>query len=143
MPTASLTSLRQTYPSYPHWDEVESFVAGVRALDPLFVLLFGSVAKGDFTQHSDADVLVVLEGPVDWLDVYAFSQGMVQPVVKTRAELGQQLEAGEPFYHEMLEDGLLLCQSGPAYEELQALARQARQALGLVRTRTGWRWGGG
>jgi predicted nucleotidyltransferase len=30
------------------------------------VLLYGSRARGDFREDSDYDVLVVLEGPVDW-----------------------------------------------------------------------------
>jgi len=38
-----------------------TFVATVRQLDPVAAVLFGSVARGDFTQHSDADVLVVFD----------------------------------------------------------------------------------
>jgi predicted nucleotidyltransferase len=30
------------------------------------VLLYGSRARGDFREDSDYDVLVVLEGPLDW-----------------------------------------------------------------------------
>ena len=41
----------------------------VQGLGPVLILLFGSVAKGEVTQHSDADVLVVVAEPVDWLRV--------------------------------------------------------------------------
>jgi len=62
---------------------VECFVEQVRRLDPLLVLIFGSVVTGEFTQYSDGDVLVAFGHPVEWETVYACSDGVVQPVVKT------------------------------------------------------------
>ena len=83
MVSASSASSQPSYLRYPHWPSVGRFVDGVKALQPLLLLLFGSVAKGDFTQHSDADVLAVFAAPTDWLAVYSYSDGRVQPVVKT------------------------------------------------------------
>jgi len=119
---------------------VERFVQGVKALQPLLVLLFGSVAKGDFTQRSDADVLAVFAEPTDWLAVYSYSQGRVQPVVKTLDEMRAGLEAGEPFFFEMLEDGIILYDTEETHWRLVILAQEARQRWGLVRVKGGWRW---
>ena len=44
---------------------VERIVDG---FDPIRVTLFGSRARGDYTQYSDVDLLVVLDGPIDLRD---------------------------------------------------------------------------
>ena len=44
---------------------VERIVDG---FDPIRVTLFGSRARGDFTWHSDVDLLVVVDGPIDPVD---------------------------------------------------------------------------
>ena len=61
--------LRNAYPRYPHFELIERFMDRVQGLGPVLILLFGSVAKGEVTQHSDGDVLVVVAEPVDWLRV--------------------------------------------------------------------------
>ncbi len=122
---------------------VERFVEQVRKLRPALVLLFGSVATGEFTQHSDADVLVVFQQPVSWEAVYACSDGVVQPVVKTWSELETKLKAGEPFYCEIAEDAQVLFDADGVYEQLKRLAATSRQDWGLKRTSSGWCWAGG
>ncbi|MFN3761688.1 MAG: nucleotidyltransferase domain-containing protein, partial [Anaerolineae bacterium] len=87
---------------------MERFLEKVRQLDPLLVVLFGSLVTGDYTPSSDADVLVVLRQPVDWETVYACSDGIVQPVVTTWEELLAQLDSGEPFFHEVITEGTVL-----------------------------------
>ena len=44
---------------------VERIVDGYH---PIRVILFGSRARGDYTQYSDVDLLVVLDGPIDLRD---------------------------------------------------------------------------
>jgi len=122
---------------------VERFIEKVRRLDPLLVLLFGSVATGEFTQYSDADVLVLFERPVDWETVYACSDGVVQPVVKTRDELAAQIAAGEPFFCEIVEEGQVLFDAGGVYAWLCRSVAAARERWGLERTVDGWRWAAG
>jgi hypothetical protein len=98
------------------------------------------VATGEFTQHSDADVLVVFQQPVSWEAVYACSDGVVQPVVKTWSELEAKLKAGEPFYCEIAEDAQVLFDADGVYEQLKHLATIAREQWQLQRTTGGWRW---
>lgn len=129
-----------TYLDYPHLDELTTFVKGVEALRPRLVLLFGSVATGEFTQRSDADVLVVFEHERDWLEVYQYSQGMVQPIVRTISQVEGLVLAGEPFYIQAFLEGIFLAGDRATYERLRSMVEDAISAHGLVRTERGWRW---
>jgi len=113
-----------------------SFVKGVETLRPQLVLLFGSVATG-FTQRSDADVLVVFERQTDWLDVYRYSQGIVQPIVRTIAEVENLIRAGEPFYIQAFLEGVFLAGDEQTYKRLRVLVDEAISAHDLVRTKHG------
>ena len=62
---------------------VERIVDG---FDPIWVMLFGSRARGDYTRHSDVDLLVALDGPVDPMD-------MRQTTVAIRRALGDLVVA--------------------------------------------------
>jgi hypothetical protein len=115
-------------------------VERAKRLDPLLVLLFGSAATGEFTQYSDADVLVVFEHPVAWETVYACSDGIVQPMVKTQNELTAQIAAGEPFFCEIVEQGQVLFDADGVYEQLRRHVAAARRHWGLEQTPEGWRW---
>jgi predicted nucleotidyltransferase len=139
----SLNSSRAVWRDYPHWPSVEHFVEQIRRLDPLLVLLFGSVVTGEFTQYSDADVLVIFEHPVDWQMVYACSDGIVQPIVKTWDEMVAHLAAGEPFICEIIEDGQVLFGADSVYERLRRHVADAYERWGLERTSLGWRWAAG
>ncbi|MEO0249415.1 MAG: nucleotidyltransferase domain-containing protein [candidate division WOR-3 bacterium] len=132
--------LKATYRDYPHWCEVQRFVKGVASLKPLLILLFGSVATGEFTQDSDADVLVIFDRPVEWLMIYAHSQGMVQPLVKTLDEVLAEIRHGEPFFIEIVEDGLALYDAGGIHQRLIGEAAKAKREWGLTRTADGWEW---
>lgn len=117
-----------------------AFVKGVKALDPSLVLLFGSVATGEYTQRSDADVLAVFDRPVDWLEVYTYSQGMVQPIVRTISEIERLVRDGEPFYIQAFLEGSLLHGDEATYRRLRTMVEEAITSHGLIRTERGWRW---
>ncbi len=136
-------SSRATCHNYPHWSSVERFVEQVRRLDPLLVLLFGSVVTGEFTQYSDADVLVIFEHSQTWEAVYACSDGIVQPMVKTQDELIAQIAAGAPFLCEIVGEGQVLFDADGVYERLRRHVDDARERWGLERTSAGWRWDAG
>lgn len=129
-----------TYLDYPHLDELMAFVKGVEALRPKLVLLFGSVTTGNFTQRSDADVLTVFERERDWLEVYQYSQGIIQPIVRTVAEVEELIRAGEPFYIQAFLEGIFLAGDRATYKRLRSMVDEAISAHGLVRTERGWRW---
>lgn len=133
---ARLAHVQERYPAFV---EVEEFVQRVAVRKPLVVLLFGSLATGQFTQHSDADVLIIFKRPVDWMAVYRCSTGRVQPLVRELGEALREIEAGNTLLIEAVEDGIPLLDRGGVYERLREACQEAKRRLGLVRERAGWR----
>ena len=83
------------------------------------VILFGSLAKGNYTPRSDADICIILHDddphrPMDRIPQYlaAFS-GAPVPVdvlVYTRAEVERMLGEGRRFVREALKEGITLAE---------------------------------
>jgi hypothetical protein len=80
---------------------------GVRA-----VVIFGSVARGDFNVWSDIDVLVVADGlpdrPLDRLAVLGSPEALVHPVAWTEVELRRELARSNPIVTEVKHRGIWL-----------------------------------
>ncbi len=131
--------LKQLQERYPGWGELESFVGKIAKRRPLLVLLFGSLATGEFTQYSDADVLVVFDRAVDWMAVYELSWGRVQPLVYAMGEALREIEAGNTLLIEAVEDGIPLLNRADTYELMREVSERAKSLLGLVRVGQGWR----
>lgn len=76
------------------------------------VVVFGSVARGDFNLWSDVDVLVVVAGAgddvVDRVRSAGRNIGLIAPVVWTPAQLRAQLHRRDPIAVESVERGLWL-----------------------------------
>lgn len=79
------------------------------------VILFGSVARGQASQHSDIDLLVVAPTAAPGYLRMArahearVSVGLpVTPIVLTPAEVAQRLAAGDPFVREIVQTGIEL-----------------------------------
>ena len=141
MPQTYSALLKRLSAKYVAWSEVERFVAAVQTLSPLLVLLFGSLAREEYTQESDADILVIFDGPMDWQAVYGLSTGVVQPLVKALHEVLEQLHEGNTFFIEALEDGLPLVDVEGTYTRLRGEAASSVARFELVREPGGWRWG--
>jgi len=83
------------------------------------VVLFGSLAKGNYTARSDADICIILKNddprrPTDRIPQYlaAFS-GAPVPVdvlVYTRAEVERMRREGRRFVQEALDQGITLAE---------------------------------
>jgi len=81
-------------------------VSGVEA-----VLLFGSVARGDDTDRSDIDVLVLIEAKSDALGVrkvVAAAEGPFAPVIHTSATLEQLQRDDWLFVKHLRDEGVVL-----------------------------------
>jgi predicted nucleotidyltransferase len=81
------------------------------------VIVYGSVARGEATIHSDIDLLVVAasteKGYQRMATVKALirdlSRGLpISPIVLTPEELSQRLNDGDPFVQEIVESGVEL-----------------------------------
>jgi predicted nucleotidyltransferase len=140
MPKSSLNLSKKTYLDYPHLDKVSDYVEYVRGLGALLVVLFGSVARGEFKAESDADILVLVEHPLQWRQVYQHTHGIVQPIMKTVTEYVAGIQEGEPFFIEIIEEGIPLYDSDGWHRRLVAEVQSAKAKWGLIRTDFGWQW---
>lgn len=92
--------------------EAESIVAGYR---PERVILFGSLARGDVSDVSDADLLIIKPSVQGRLldrigEVLQFCSGRihVEPLVYSEEELDRMVADGNPLITQALTEGLVL-----------------------------------
>jgi uncharacterized protein len=81
------------------------------------VILFGSYARGDATEDSDVDLLVVARTKERFFERMATVRRLIRdlrdglpvsPIVLTPRELEKRRQAGDPFVREILETGVSL-----------------------------------
>ena len=77
----------------------------VAEIDPEKIILFGSFARGDFTEESDLDLFIIKESPessrllrrkIDAL--FRGRRFSMDIIVRKPEEVNWNLEAGNPFY---------------------------------------------
>lgn len=148
MRTESLASLRATWRGYERTDDVDAFVKRALAeLRPAALILFGSLAKGDYHQSSDADLCVVLPQPEadlrrDGLRVSELdATGGVEAVVFGRDQFLRMVGQGNGLALEILHWGVVLGGDPLFLATLANAWREAWTTLGLEKTATGWRIG--
>jgi len=105
--------LKKKLKRYPHINELEYFLKNIQKKDLKLVLLFGSIAKGNYTQYSDIDVLCVYNKKFKDLKerfIYSYknSLGMVQPKTITFEEFKNVLINGNSFIHSIIKTGYIL-----------------------------------
>ena len=146
MQKRSWASLAPGFKHYAHTEAVGRFVErAVEELRPLALILFGSLAKGDYHQHSDADFCVVLpetpSSPFEGYDrvVACDPSGVIQPVVYGPNQFRRMVCQANGLALEIMADGRFLAGDETFREEIETLAVQTRDRLGIERTPTGWR----
>jgi predicted nucleotidyltransferase len=139
LPKKSAPLFRRTLDDCPHRRELDQFIDRVKRLDPLLIVLFGSVARGSFTNLSDADVLVVFQECPPWTEIFGCGNGRIEPVVKSLHELRAMMNAGSTLALEIMEDGKVMFDPGRMFPALQAKCMEARDRMGLVRIKGGWK----
>lgn len=98
---------------------------------PKLVVLFGSYARGDYTDASDIDVLVVADDlPRDPRDAYEAlfdpDTPRVSPIGMQTAVFLKKLEEGSTFILEILEDGKILCADEEFLERVREVYARVR-----------------
>ena len=146
MQKRSWNSLAPTFKHYAHTEAVGRFVERVaRELRPLALILFGSLARGDYHQRSDADFCVVLEkaprSPFEGYDhvVACDPSGVVQPAVYGPDQFRRMVRQANGLALEVMADGFFLAGDESFRHEIERLAAHTEQRLGIERTPTGWR----
>lgn len=104
----------------PHLESLQTFVAAVTQQRPdvVSLVLFGSMAKGNFTAHSDYDVLVVIRGPDPRrvfdrnADFGSLADGWVEPQIYTMDEVRRMFADHHLTILEALHHGITLRDDG-------------------------------
>lgn len=109
-----------------------------------FVVLFGSMARGDWSAGSDYDVLVGLEGQEGkrfderFEEIGRFAPPGIEPFVYTPPECRRMLEEGHLTLFGALSDGIVLRDQGE-WSRLTADFRRRVEEGRIVREDRGWR----
>lgn len=145
MQHVSCDSLRTSLPDYEHLDALMTFVRRARdELSPAAMILFGSLVKGNYYVHSDADVCVVLREPeVDWHEGYERvaaldEEGIIQPMVYGHDQFVAMLRAANALALQVGHDGWVLAGDEEFVHRLEEAFEQARERYGLEKTESGW-----
>jgi uncharacterized protein len=107
------------YPVHKIADQLEPYLRVlVDKVHPEKIILFGSQAYGDPTEHSDVDLLIVRRGitssKASNLEIRDLFWNVDAPptsftlLSRTPEQLDEKLANGSPVYQEILEKGLLL-----------------------------------
>jgi len=126
------------------YEKVREFLRQVEKLKPRLVVLFGSYARGDFTEESDIDVCIVAEN----LSKNIFERrslsglyrvGNLRAVGYFPGEFLEGLEKPNFFLYDVLEDGLTVHYDKSFLESVMEKKDMVKKKMGLVRERDGWR----
>jgi len=120
---------------YPHLDELERFLDRIEKTNLKLILLFGSLPKGRYTQHSDMDVLCVFDRRFQdmtdrFMSSYAFSDGLVRPKNITLEEFKEGLISGNSFLHSIIPDSIILYRNLPK-DEINHWIEQGKKNLNI------------
>lgn len=108
------------------------------------VILFGSYARGDFTEESDVDVCVVSDN-FPWGEKGRHILGSlcrlrrVQTLVYSSQEFLEALRRLSPVVLDILYEGVVLDDDG-FIKKARLLFDELRIKFGLERLHDGWRW---
>jgi predicted nucleotidyltransferase len=125
---------------------LERFLGEMMALRPKCVLLFGSYARGDFTESSDIDVCVVAEGlPEDAFERRYpkgfYSAPRIRAIGFHPGEFLDYIRNLRLLAHEILSEGKVLYDDG-FYGEAMKAYRECLDEHGLIKEGRVWRLSG-
>jgi len=130
----------------PEVEQVERLVERLLRRDAKleFIVLFGSMARGDWSWGSDYDLLVGLGGDDGkrWIDrLEEFSReiaGNIEVFPYSRSEWQRMFEEFHPLLLEALEHGIVLWDRG-GFAEMRKVFRRWRASGKVVPWRSGWK----
>jgi hypothetical protein len=118
---------------YPHLNRIESFINKILNEGIKFLLLYGSLAKGNYTQYSDIDILCVFD--TDFTDpkerfmaAYRHSDGIIQPKSLSYNEFKKGILEGNSFLHSIIEYGIIIY-SEISEEDLKDWIKKGKKKL--------------
>jgi predicted nucleotidyltransferase len=126
------------------YEKVREFLCQVEKLKPRLIVLFGSYARGDFTEESDIDVCVVAESlPEDVFERRSLSGlykvSNLKAVGYFPEEFLKGLEKPNFFLHDVLEEGMIVYSDETFLKMVMEKRETIKWKLGLVKEHGGWR----
>ncbi|MBS7611411.1 nucleotidyltransferase domain-containing protein [Candidatus Bathyarchaeota archaeon] len=125
--------------------KVDEFLNQIKPLKPKLVILFGSYARGDFTENSDIDVCVVAEElPMNIFERRSLS-GLYR-VYGLRAigyqpnEFIEMLSEPNLFIHEILSEGIILYCEKSFLETVEKAKLKIVKEMMLSKKKDVWRF---
>ena len=103
----------------PKPSPIDRIVNGLMASRPEKIILFGSMARGDFDEYSDIDLIVIKDTKQRFVrrlvEVTAFIplDIAVDALVYTPKEIDAMLAEGNPFIEQALKEGKVLYEKSP------------------------------
>lgn len=122
------------------WEELCNLYSNLK---PKLVILFGSYARGEYTNESDIDVFIVSNLlPKDPREAFAITYNLKFPKVIPTAMNTQvflkKLNEGSTFILEVIEDGKIICGDEGFIKEVMERFREIRKRF--KRSDKLWEW---
>lgn len=131
----------------PEVERLERFLKRLlegRSEELEFVVLFGSMARGDWSRGSDYDILIGLRGDdgkrlIDRMGEFSpLVDGNIEVFPYSRSEWWRMFEEFHSLLLEALEHGMVLWDRG-AFAEMRSIFRQWRERGLVIPWRVGWK----
>jgi len=129
----------------PRFDSLKGFIDAILKLKGdriLSIVLFGSMAKGNYTKYSDYDLLIIIsQEELSFKDrLYEYStpsDGWVEPLVYTREEVESMLEGFHPLILDSIKDGVMIYDKG-LWKRLKARFDEFIESGAIAPKEMGW-----
>ena len=144
MQKLSSSSLKEGLLGYKYFEALKEFTERAKALKPEAIILFGSLAKGDFHEFSDADVCLIL--PKDKVDfsegqdlvMKHNTEGIVEVLVYGKEQFLKVLREANPLALEVAWDGIFLDGNEGYLKAIEEAFALASQEFKLEKLADGW-----
>jgi len=143
----SLDLLQEKLNSSTHFKAIEKFLKKLQKNERiLVVILFGSLAKGEFLPYSDIDILVIYKNRVGFLENNLElrrldNSGLIEPFGYGYEQIKTMLKEINPFIWGIFEEGLLLyIKNNKKIRQLETLRDNVKNQFKVEKISLGWQW---
>ena len=123
---------------------IEQFLLEINQFSPKCVILFGSYARGNFTEYSDIDVCVIAERlPENELIrrtlVGFYNTPKIAAIGFYPQEFINFIKKRRCFVYDIIADGIVVYNDG-FFENIKSVYEGCIRKFQMIREANGWRW---
>ena len=123
---------------------IERFLSEINQLSPKCVILFGSYAKGNFTESSDIDLCVIAERlPEDELGrrtlVGCYNTPKITAIGFYSQEFINFLKKRRCFVYDIISDGIVVYDDD-SFEKIKSVYEERVREFQMIKEANSWRW---